>query len=142
MSETGLTVLIVEDEPIIRLTLADALEEAGYTVLEASNVLEAVATIGKVSNISAVITDIDMPGGLSGLDLVRMIETCQTHMSVIVTSGGHLPDALDLPTDVRFFSKPYHLDDIFFALRSAIAGKARSRKRRAVRGAGIQLSHP
>ena len=142
MSETGLTVLIVEDEPIIRFTLADALEEAGYTVLEASNVLEAVATIGKVANISAVITDIDMPGGLSGLDLVRMIETCQEHMSVIVTSGGHSPDTLDLPNDVRFFSKPYHFDDIFFALRASIAGKVKSRRKRSMRLPGIQLSHP
>lgn len=141
MSETGLTVLIVEDEPIIRLTLADALEEAGYTVLEASNVLEAVATMGKVDNISAVITDIDMPGGLSGLDLVRMIDTCQEQMSVIVTSGGHAPDALDLPTDVRFFSKPYHLDDIFFALRASISAKLKNRRKRRLRIGGMQLSH-
>jgi len=142
MSEAGLTVLIVEDEPIIRLTLADALEEAGYTVLEASNVLEAVAIIGKVTDISAVVTDIDMPGGLSGLDLVRMIDTCQEQMSVIVTSGGHAPDALDLPADVRFFSKPYHLDDIFFALRSSIAAKMKRKPKLGVRWAGLQFTHP
>ncbi len=142
MHEAGLTVLVVDDEPILRFTLADALEEAGYTVLEASNVLEAVAVIGKVPQISAVITDIDMPGGLSGLDLVRMIETCQEHISIIVTSGGHAPDALDLPSDVRFFSKPYHFDDIFFALRAAISSKAKSKKKRSVRVAGLQFTHP
>lgn len=87
MHEAGLTVLVVEDEPIIRFTLTDVLEEAGYTVLEASNVLEAVAIIGKVHTISAVVTDIDMPGGLSGIDLVHMLDTCQQHISVIVTSG-------------------------------------------------------
>lgn len=142
MHEAGLTVLVVEDEPIIRFTLTDVLEEAGYTVLEASNVLEAVAIIGKVPNISAVITDIDMPGGLSGLDLVRMLETCQEHIPVIVTSGGHAPDALDLPDDVRFFSKPYHFDDIFFALRAAISSKAKTRKKRSIRVAGMQFSQP
>jgi DNA-binding NtrC family response regulator len=141
MHEAGLTVLVVEDEPIIRFTLTDALEEAGYTVLEASNVLEAVAIIGKKNDISAVITDIDMPGGLSGLDLVHMLGTSQEHMAVIVTSGGHAPDALDLPGDVRFFSKPYHFDDIFFALRASIAAKAKmARKKRGfrLRGAVVQ----
>ena len=138
MHEVGLTVLVVDDEPILRFTLADALEEAGYTVLEASNVLEAVAVIGKVPQISAVITDIDMPGGLSGLDLVEMLNNCQEHISVIVTSGGHAPDALELPSDARFFSKPYHFDDIFFALKAAIASKEQVRKKRGIRLASAQ----
>lgn len=140
MHEVGLTVLVVDDEPILRFTLADALEEAGYTVLEASNVLEAVAVIGKAPQICAVITDIDMPGGLSGLDLVQMLDNCQEQISVIVTSGGHAPDTLELPCDARFFSKPYHFDDIFFALRAAIASKANTRKQRAIR-VGFQSSH-
>ncbi|POO57633.1 response regulator [Agrobacterium rosae] len=143
MHEAGLTVLVVEDEPIIRFTLTDVLEEAGYTVLEASNVLEAVAIIGKVHTISAVVTDIDMPGGLSGIDLVHMLDTCQQHISVIVTSGGHAPDTLHLPADARFFSKPYHFDDIFFALRAGIAAKAKSAsKKRLTRAGGWQLGHP
>ncbi|NTF32215.1 response regulator [Rhizobium skierniewicense] len=142
MHEACLTVLVVEDEPIIRFTLVDVLEEAGYRVLEASNVLEAIAVIGKVDTISAVITDIDMPGGLSGLDLVRMLSSCQEQIAVIVTSGGHAPDALELPDDVRFFSKPYHFDDIFFALRAGIAAKTKSVRRKiAVRLEGLQLSH-
>ncbi|GAK69444.1 putative two-component response regulator [Agrobacterium rubi TR3 = NBRC 13261] len=142
MHEAGHTVLVVEDEPIIRFTLVDALEEAGYRVLEACNVLEAIAIIGKVDTISAVVTDIDMPGGLSGLDLVRMLSSCQDQIAVVVTSGGHTPDALELPEDVRFFSKPYHFDDIFFALRAGIAAKTKSVRRKiAVRLEGLQFSH-
>lgn len=140
MSEAGLTVLIVEDEPIIRFTLADALEEAGYSVLEASNVLEAVATIGKVRHISAIVTDIDMPGGLSGIDLVQMVNNCQKQIPVIVTSGGHALDTLDLPENTCFFSKPYNLEDIVLALRTTIAAKAKSRKKLGVRWSGLQFS--
>lgn len=130
MQEAGVTVLVVEDEPIIRFALVDALEEKGYRVLEASNVLEAVGVIGKNEQIAAVVTDIDMPGGLSGLDLVETLDKSQHHIAVVVTSGGHASESLDLPADARFFSKPYHFDDIFFAVRSAIAAKARLLKKR------------
>lgn len=141
MHEAGVTVLVVEDEPIIRLTLVDALEEEGYHVLEASNVLEAVGIIGKNDGIAAVVTDIDMPGGLSGLDLVEMLDKSQNHIALIVTSGGHAPDALNLPADSRFFSKPYHFDDIFFALRASICAKAKlTRKRRGFRFAGASAT--
>ncbi|NTJ42413.1 response regulator [Agrobacterium larrymoorei] len=130
MHEAGITVLVVEDEPIIRLTLVDALEEEGYRVLEASNVLEAVGLLGKNEAISAVVTDIDMPGGLSGLDLVDLLDRTQHHIAVVVTSGGHAADTLQLPSDARFFSKPYHFDDIFFALRAGLSAKAKSVKKR------------
>lgn len=142
MSEAGLTILVVDDEPIIRFTLADALEEAGYRVLEASNVLEAVATIGKVTDISAIITDIDMPGGLSGIDLVQMVNKCQNQIPVIVTSGGHALETLNLPESTRFFSKPYNLEDIIVALRATIAAKARSRNKLGVRWSGLQFGQP
>lgn len=135
MPKAGVTVLVVEDEPIIRLSLVDALEEEGYTVLEASNVLEAIGTIGKTDTIAAVVTDIDMPGGLSGLDLVEMLDKSQHHIALVVTSGGHAHDTLNLPPDARFFSKPYHFDDIFFALRAAIAVKTR----RVCRGPGFRF---
>ena len=63
-------VLIVDDEPLIRLILADALGEVGFTVTEASNVLEAVAILGQ-TQIDAIVADVDMPGGLNGFDLLR-----------------------------------------------------------------------
>lgn len=142
MSEADLTILVVDDEPIIRMTLADALEEAGYKVLEASNVLEAVATIGRVTDICAIVTDIDMPGGLSGIDLLQMVNNCQTQIPVIVTSGGHALDTLNLPENTRFFSKPYNLEDIVLALRATIAAKAKSRTNLGVRWSGLQFGQP
>lgn len=51
------TVLIVEDEPMIRMILADALEDEGYGVLEAETILEAAAVLG-CNGVDAVITDI------------------------------------------------------------------------------------
>lgn len=126
MTQVGSTVLIVEDEAIIRFTLAEVLEDAGYAVLEASNVLEAVAIIGKRNDISAIISDIDMPGALSGFDLVWMVDRCQQHIATILTSGGHLPGQADIPDATRFLAKPYCFDALVDALDTSIVEKTNS----------------
>jgi DNA-binding NtrC family response regulator len=98
-------VMIVEDETLIRFTLADALIDAGHVVIECGNVLEAVAALARHDDIEAVVTDIDMPGGLSGLELVGLMKATRSSVPVWVTSGrkvdiAHLKGA-------AFFPKPY-----------------------------------
>ncbi|MDM9627664.1 response regulator [Rhizobium sp. S152] len=115
------TVLIVEDEILIRMMLADTLADEGYDVLEAANVLEAVAILGQ-REIDAVVTDVDMPGGLSGLDLARMISTTHMNVAVIIASGGHRLRPEELPGDSVFVPKPYGLDVI-----AALVGEMTSR---------------
>lgn len=105
------TVLIVEDELLIRMVLADTLAFEGYDVIEAGTVLEAVAALGH-RKIDAVITDIDMPGGFSGLDLARMISSTHMHLPVIIASGRHRLSREDLPSDAVFVAKPYLLESI------------------------------
>lgn len=105
------TVLIVEDEILIRMLLADTLLDEGYYVIEAANVLEAVAILGQ-RKIDAVVTDVDMPGGLSGFDLARMISDTRMNVPVIIASGRHRPKADELPGDAVFVAKPYRLDAI------------------------------
>lgn len=105
------TVLVVEDEPLIRMVLAAALEDRGYAVAEAGTVLEAIAALAS-RDIDGVITDIDMPGGSSGLDLARLIASSMNDLPVIITSGGHALADDDLPHGARFVSKPYNLERI------------------------------
>jgi len=105
------TVLIVEDEFLIRMVLADTLAGEGYDVVEAENVLEAVAILGQ-RKIDAVVTDVDMPGGLSGLDLARMISSTHMHVPIIIASGRPRLSADDLPRDAVFIPKPYAMDVI------------------------------
>ncbi|MGE7369838.1 response regulator [Neorhizobium sp. NPDC001467] len=100
------TVLVVEDEALIRFAVADALEDAGYQVLEAASVLEAVGQLGLNEDIDLVVTDVDMPGALNGLDLARMISECAPHIGVIVSSGRGRDDMTDLPQTVRCLPKP------------------------------------
>lgn len=113
------TVLIVEDEPLIRMTLADALEEEGYGILEAGTVLEAIAILGH-QHVDAVITDIDMPGALSGLDLAEFLHVSMTLLPVIVTSGGRDGADCSLPNGALFIPKPYPLARLIEMLASLL----------------------
>ncbi|MDK4724949.1 response regulator [Rhizobium phaseoli] len=101
-------VLVVEDEPLIRLFLADALEDAGFAVLEAGSVLEAVGVLGLRSDVDAVFTDVDMPVGLTGIDLARMVASVSPHIGIVVTSGRADIDRNDLPARASFLPKPYN----------------------------------
>ncbi len=105
------TVLVVEDELLIRMLLVDTLLDEGYDVVEAGNVLEAVAALG-LRKIDAVITDIDMPGGLSGLDLAQMISSTHMNIPVIIASGGHRLRSEELPGDAVFVPKPYRIENL------------------------------
>jgi CheY-like chemotaxis protein len=105
------TVLIVEDEFLIRMVLADTLAGEGYDVVEAGDVPEAVAVLGK-RKIDAVVTDVDMRGGLSGLDLARMISSTHMDIPVIIASGRHRLSADEFPRDTVLIPKPYGLDVI------------------------------
>jgi CheY-like chemotaxis protein len=100
-------VLVVEDEPLIRLFLADALEDAGYAVLEAGSVLEAVGLLGSYPDIGAVFTDVDMPGGLDGTHLARLVGRISRDIGIGVTSGRSNIGKDELPERARFIPKPY-----------------------------------
>jgi two-component system, response regulator PdtaR len=114
-----LTVLVVEDEPLIRLALVSALEDEDYAVVEARTVLQAIAMLAKY-DVHAVVTDVDMPGGLSGLDLVDMIAGFSRTMGIIVTSGRAIPAEHALPAGVIFLPKPYALETVVSELASQL----------------------
>ncbi|MBW6425534.1 response regulator [Rhizobium sp. XQZ8] len=118
------TVLIVEDELLIRTLLADTLADEGYDVVEAANVLEAVAILGQ-RKIDAVVTDVDMPGGLSGIDLARMISSTHMNVPVIIASGRHRLTKDELPGEAVFIPKPYGLDVIATMVGQMTAGAGR-----------------
>ena len=98
-------ILVVEDEPIIRFFLCDELVNAGHTVMEAASALEAIAAIGACDELDALITDVDMPGGLSGLDVMKLV--CSTHptTAVWVVSGRDVRSQIG--DGVTFLPKPY-----------------------------------
>ncbi|HKD21681.1 MAG TPA: response regulator [Rhizomicrobium sp.] len=108
------TVLIAEDEVLIRFALYDGLTDRGVRVLEAGTAAEAIHVLEAEPGIDLVFTDIRMPGPLDGLDLVRWVHSHRPGTPVVVTSGGiHKEDiAADVRADEPFIAKPYDLDSV------------------------------
>jgi CheY-like chemotaxis protein len=112
------SVLVVEDEPLLRADAAEYLENSGFTIYEASNADEAIALLELHNDIRAVFTDIHMPGSMDGLKLVRYVRGRWPPVKLIITSGHAKPQSEDMPTGCWFFSKPYQLKGIADHLRA------------------------
>lgn len=99
-------VLIVEDEPWVRLMGADLLAEAGFEVLEAGNADEALRILEATPEVGVVFSDIEMPGSLDGLGLAHNICQCWPRIGILLTSG-HRVSAETIPGEGKFLAKPY-----------------------------------
>lgn len=100
-------VLIVEDEPLLRMMAVDLVEDAGFEALEAGDADEAVHLLEERLDISIVFTDIDMPGSMDGMKLAAAVRDRWPPIEIILTSGHVRADEIDLPARSVFFSKPY-----------------------------------
>jgi DNA-binding NtrC family response regulator len=121
MASEQQTVLVVEDEMLIRFNMVDALEAAGFNVLEASDVEEAVTVLNAYPEIRAVFTDVDMPGSMDGLKLAAVVYAQWPSTKIIVTSGHRHVTEADIPVKSRFFSKPYNPSTIIENLSEMLA---------------------
>ena len=100
-------ILIVEDEPLIRIDAADIIRDAGYQVVEAADADEAIAILEVRRDITIVFTDIQMPGSMDGLKLAAAIRGRWPPIKIIATSGNVKVGMNDLPEGGRFLKKPY-----------------------------------
>lgn len=116
-------VLVVEDEFLIRLTLAEALSDDGFDVLEAESGDAAMLLLRGNPDIGLLLTDMQLPGGLDGQSLVRLARETAPGLPAILMSGCCGPSAPASPLDV-FIAKPYSLGDVCAAARRLIAAEA------------------
>lgn len=100
-------ILVVEDEPLIRLGIASLLEDEGFETCEAANADAAIRMLQRDNDIRLVVTDVDMPGTMDGLRLAHHVRNKWPPVELIVISGkvGVVSD--QLPLRAKFFSKPY-----------------------------------
>jgi CheY-like chemotaxis protein len=115
-SETR-AVLVVEDELLVRLIAVQAIENAGYRVIEASSADEAIAILENRNDIGVVFTDVNMPGSLDGLRLAHAVRNRWPPIKIIATSGEAGVAEEDLPEGGRFFAKPYNSTQITNTIR-------------------------
>lgn len=116
-SNQKIAVLIVEDEFLIRMDIADSLERAGFVVHEAGNARDAIDILGDNPDIQAMFTDIDMPGGMDGVKLAAFARDHWPPLKIIITSGYRRVAANEMPSECRFFDKPYNLNTVITTIR-------------------------
>jgi CheY-like chemotaxis protein len=109
-------VLVVEDEPLLRMNTVDMVEDAGFEVVEAPGVSQALKLLESRGDISIVLSDIDMPPGMNGIELAALVRKRWPPVEVILLSGKYLVSDARLPKDHLFFSKPYRPSDVVAAL--------------------------
>jgi len=102
-------ILIVEDEVLIRVVLADQLRGAGFSVIEASRADEVLTYLKAGGHADLVFSDIQMPGSLNGLQLARQLRQDYPALPIILTSGNI--SARGVEGLGLFLSKPYDLEE-------------------------------
>lgn len=116
------SILVVDDEALIRMAMLDIVEEAGYSAVEAADADEAIVMLERCPRIAAVLTDINMPGGtMDGLQLSRMIRDRWPLVGLVLTSGRFVARTPQMPDGVHFIPKPYTPDEIVAALQDCAA---------------------
>jgi CheY-like chemotaxis protein len=113
-------VLVVEDEPLLRMLAVEVVEEAGFVAIEARDADEAVMLLESRTDITLLFTDINMPGSMDGLKLAHAVRDRWPPIKILVVSGKQQLQSSDLPSNSFFFGKPYQASSLVEDLRSMI----------------------
>jgi CheY-like chemotaxis protein len=116
----GAAVLIVEDEPLIRMGAVSLMEDAGFEVYEAGSADAAIALLER-HEISLIFTDVNMPGSMDGLKLAHYVRGRWPPVKIIVTSGHVNLTEESLPAGALFLPKPYDPAEITHNVRELLA---------------------
>jgi DNA-binding NtrC family response regulator len=110
------TVVIVEDEFLVRNFLQIELEDASYGVVLADNADVAIAILEARTDIHLVFMDIDMPGSMDGLKLAACVRDRWPPIHIIITTGNARPR--EIPANALFIPKPYIGRTVIDAMRT------------------------
>jgi DNA-binding NtrC family response regulator len=117
-------VLVVDDDPLVRAFSVNIVKIAGYVALEAASADEATAILEDRSDIAVLFSDINLTGSISGLQLARTVSERWPPIKMILVSGKVALTASDMPSDSRFFAKPYEARSMISELRSLVSASA------------------
>ncbi|WP_084596261.1 hybrid sensor histidine kinase/response regulator [Pseudomonas massiliensis] len=119
-----LRVLIVDDEPSIRLMVSDHLKDQGHTVLEAEDSGKGLALLQSAASIDVLITDLGLPGGLTGQQLAKIARIVRPRLKVLFITGytdQAAPSSAPGTDAPVVLSKPFSLQALSVALQTVIA---------------------
>jgi len=125
------TILIVEDEEILREMAREILQNYGYNILEASSGREAFDVWNRhTDEIHLLLTDMVMPEGISGIHLAERLLTDRPDLKIILTSGyssNEVNAELMARAQARFLQKPYSHNDLAKIVRDSLDNDAAGR---------------
>jgi PAS domain S-box-containing protein len=125
-AEQGQTVLIVDDEPTVRMLVTEVLEDLGYTAIEASDSVAGLKVLQSDVRIDLLVTDVGLPGGMNGRQMADAGLSKRPHLKVLFITGyaenavlnnGHLKPGMELLT------KPFVMETLASRIQSMIADK-------------------
>ena len=122
------TVLLVDDDEIVRATVASMLESLGYEVLTASSGVEALSILENGTAIALLFTDVVMPGPISGRKLAERAMVINPAIKILFTSGyteNSIAHNSRLDTGVEFLSKPFDRERLAIKVRRVLDGPAK-----------------
>jgi CheY-like chemotaxis protein len=112
------TVLVIEDEILIRMVIVETLRDAGLCVVEAKTADEAMDYIRSGAAVDLLFSDVEMPGTMTGIGLAQKLRVEFPKIAVILTSGGpHCAEAMSI---APFIAKPYIIDNVLAQIRTAL----------------------
>jgi PAS domain S-box-containing protein len=122
-SEGGGNLLLVEDDELVRKSLIAKLKRMGYAVTAVESAAAAIATLEKGGDFKLMLSDVMMPGNMTGADLAREVLSRWPNVGVLLNSGyteSSIGGKVKIPDGVRLLSKPYSTADLADALRATL----------------------
>lgn len=122
-AHAGETVMIVDDEPTVRMLVTDVLHDQGYTALEATDGPEALRVLQTDARIDLLITDVGLPGGMNGRQLADAARISRPELKVLFITG-YAENAIignaQLAPRMQLLTKPFVMEDLANRIRSMI----------------------
>ncbi len=112
-SPEGETVLVVDDEPLVSMLIMDVLEDLGYAAIDAPDGATGLKVVQSDSRIDLLITDVGLPGGMTGSELAEAARQTRPDLKVLFVTGYAETGALardQLATGMQVLTKPFSID--------------------------------
>jgi len=107
MTSSRPAALIVEDQPFIGMVASDILRETGFETFHAYDANDAAAVLKDHPEIDVVVTDAELQGEVTGVELCRRLSRERPNLQLVVTAAGRQPEPSEVPQGARVLRKPY-----------------------------------
>jgi DNA-binding NtrC family response regulator len=104
------TILVVEDDMLIRMLGIDIFQDADFNVLEAGDADDALVILTQPNDVGVLFSDVDMPGNMNGVGLARHVHELWPAIRILLTSGHHHLEKALLPSIAQVVPKPWTRD--------------------------------